>query len=179
MGAQFFSKNLATKSGGATTKPMRRDNTLLQHAPRNKSSGKDTEEMLKKITLPMMIAIAALMSFLTISVQAQAGDYHGSHHRGHDKHYGEKYYDDRHYDYHGKQHAYHGHKHHKPYYKKIVKGHKVYDCKFWSKSHYSCEFSHYKKRHYGKKYHHGKKYYHGKHFSFKFHKKRRRHSKHY
>ena len=127
--------------------------------------------MLKKITMPMMIALAALMSFLTISIEAQAGDYHGSQYHGHAKHSGERYYDDHDYDYHGKKHAYHGHKHHKPHYKKIVKGRKVYNCKFWSEHHYSCKFSHYKKRH------------HGKHFSFKFFKKKHHHGhghrKHY
>ncbi|MBX2855762.1 MAG: hypothetical protein KTR21_12300 [Rhodobacteraceae bacterium] len=113
--------------------------------------------MLKKITMTTVIAIAALMSFMAISVEAQAGDYNGSH-----QHDQSKYYDDRHNDY-------HGYKNHKPVFKKIVKGHKVFNCKFWSKHRYTCEFSHYKKRH------------HSKHFSFKFDNKRghHNHGKHY
>ena len=123
--------------------------------------------MFKKITITTMFAIAALMSCFALTVDAQAGDYHGKHHVK--KHYHEEHYHEdgykKHYHYDGHKKYYHSHKKHKPYYKKIVKGHKVYNCKFWSKHHYNCEFSHYKKKHHGKKFFftfHGKGH-HGKH----------------
>ena len=43
--------------------------------------------------------------------------------------------------------AYNGHK---PVFKTLVKGGKVFTCKFWSKHRYTCQFSHDQKRRHGK-----------------------------
>ncbi|MCI4663816.1 MAG: hypothetical protein MRY74_03755 [Neomegalonema sp.] len=81
---------------------------------------------IKKIMSASLVAAAAFMGVVASGVDAKAGEYGAT--------YGGAYatpvYD-------------HGYKYKRPVIKEIVRGNKVYLCKFWSKTRYTCEFSHY------------------------------------